>query len=164
MEEMYWVGLVCIGWVWFCAVRMANKREALERDLWKCSPGLIEIAQVWGFTHAAMLVFFMNPRRMYGPIVQSFWNGDNHTSEARWWMVYNKIYLKLSAQDQKVIRMRLAGKGDYPPALEHAIHVYTGIDVDRAIGWISNSNEAPTNMSSFAEEYDQIMAAQESMH
>ncbi len=169
MEDVYWAGLVCVGWVWFCAVRMANKREALERDLWKCSPGLIELAQVRSITHATMLVFFMNPRKLYGPIVQSFWHDypNPYAHDTRWWMVYNKIYLKLSEKDQREIRIRLSRKSAYSvyhPVLEDAISVYTGIDVDRAIGWIGHSNEAPTDMSSFAEEYDQIMAAQESMH
>jgi hypothetical protein len=125
-----------------------------------------ELEQASWYRHFFRILLFRKYRDLYGPILQLTLDGHNPVIPGveRWWILYKHIYLAIPYKDRKAIRLRMAsGLG-----LEATIDQYLRIDVDKFIdSWkIRDASDmwgSALRMTAGADEYDEIMAMQDSL-
>lgn len=135
------------------------KNNTLEGD--KIQLLINELQSVTPQAYCARIIFFRNPRRLFGPGIQALLKGgplcgDLHNE--RWWNIYEKIYMVAQPYERERIRNLIAlyHRVDLEAAvLSLHFDIDAVLDPDRA-----NTKQA---MREACEEYDDAMAAQEIM-
>jgi len=166
---LLWIGGFGSVWSSIANVITGTKRQRLV-ERWNCSGSYVYAHQEYGRVtynqHLWRVFTFRSAKSLYGPLTQGFWNhiGNNvKTYDKYWWRCYQEIYLKLDAADvlERRTRYYMARGTKYGMTLPFALE-RLGVDIP---SWLKFTEEEqaksilPTNAG--AEEYDQIMAAQE---
>ena len=161
--------LICgFGSVWSLIANFITgiKRQQLIA-LWNCSGSHVyahqEYNRVTYNQHFWRLFTFRSAKSLYGPLTQGIWNytGNMNAYDKYWWRCYQEIYLKLpmDGKRERQIRYYMGHGVRLPCALDRA-----GIDIP---SWLASTEGKQAKSISptiaGAEEYDQIMAAQELM-
>ncbi|SRR6266446_413627 len=108
---------------------------------------------------------FRKSRCLYGPLLQGIWNHSSsnniNTYDEYWWRCYNEIYLKLTIYEITLSKTRefMSRGNSLPSAL-----TLVGIDLDeRLLGEDQVAPPPKFAMTDGAEEYDQVIIAQQLM-
>jgi len=126
-----------------------------------CILALQEWDCVCNYQHFWHVLFFRNPKRLYGPLLQGVWNHSSNNVnlyDERWWDCYHYIYLKFTPALQQQINRMMATK---PYRLETAL--YEVCDVDYILEHCKAKPEPEFFMMDGAEEYEEIISIQEAM-
>lgn len=140
--------------------RTLNKRHDLI-DRWKNTGSYhlaaTEFDKVSYTKHFKACFWFRNPRKLYGPLIQSVWDTDQtQVHDQFWWRCYKEIYLATHEKNQQHINQHLQGC-ELPYALErlgYSIEVWLGLD---------RETSPRMTMQQGAEEYNEIMTMQDLM-
>ena len=163
MWWLYPVTGVALFWVMRCAIRTIADRDSMLDGCWlHCNTYAIEEHKKVNFKkHLSRLLLGRNPASLYGPLMQLSLSGPMPKLNYAWWNMYTEKYLKLTPPDQHQIDLRIANNGW---SLLEAIFIYTKMtpqEFQRLTGGVHVSMEPVPVMAGAAEEYDQIIMAQE---
>ena len=164
---LFFLGLVVGIWGLVANDIAGRKRDQLI-DRWQLS-GHYSLARdeynrVTYNEHHWRVFTFRSACCLYGPLLQGVWNHSSNnmnTYDEWWWRCYNEIYLKLDRDGniRRKTRVYMARGDSLPAAL-----MLAGIDLDE---WLLGQDKvAPPPkfaMTGGAEEYEQIIIAQELM-
>ena len=176
MLETIAFALLCIGgfgsvWSIIANLITGTKRQRLV-ELWSYSGSHVyahqEYNQVTYNQHFWRVFTFRSAKSLYGPLTQGIWNHTGrtvNTYDKYWWRCYQEIYLKLVIDGEMEQRTRYyMDYGKYGATLPFALE-RAGIGVD---AWLEASGKKQAKsispMIEGAEEYEEIIAAQEIMH
>lgn len=163
----FWVGI----WRFICIDRTQKKRLALIKRWGTSGDGILaqqEFDRVSFERHLRFLFWFKNPKQLYGPLLQGVWDQDYPPLkyDLLWWRCYNEIYRILMQQGHWGWVDRINRKYATNDTNKYdLIFAMTVIGIDLTV-WLdaNKAMEAPQySMIAGAEEYDQIMQAQEMM-
>ena len=147
-----------------------SKRQRLV-ERWNCSGSYVyahqEYSRVTYNQHLWRVFTFRSAKSLYGPLTQGIWNytGNNvNTYDKFWWRCYQEIYINLARDGEMEQRTRYyMDFGKYGATLPFALE-RAGLDIPK---WLASTEGKQAKSISptiaGAEEYDQIMAAQELM-
>lgn len=163
--------LFALGWAWILYSLVANHRVYAKcRQLVKrmqsipqsqYSKANQEFNKVNFREHYKACLWLQNPKKLYGPLIQSIWDGPPQVHDSFWWACYDRIYLNLpSSLQDEINRMMVRQKISLPTAC----HRLSGIDCGEML-FSDEAVEPPKfSMTEGAQEYDEAMRAEEMMH
>jgi len=173
MEFLYFWNLFCVAWLvgsvwWFIAAKLTSKQRHALIDKWKMQIGgeyyCVEEYELISFNrHFWRVFFFRNAKVLYGPLTQEIWDYKSNnciSHDEFWWDCYKYGYrfMVTSESGNRVRYMMAHGGMPMITALDHIIDIQV---------WINSHKPTPAapkfTMTEGAEEYEQIMAAQELM-
>lgn len=164
--------LFVLMWAWILSTLIANHRVYAKcRQLIKRMQSIFPQSQYFKASdefnkvsfkaHFKACLWLKNPKKLYGPLIQSIWDGPPQVHDSFWWACYDKIYLKLpSSLQDKINHMMVQQKISLPTAC----HRLSGINCEEML-FSDEAVEPPKfSMTEGAQEYDEAMRAQEMMH
>lgn len=153
---------VWIHSLWANARTGRKRRELIDR--WKNTDHQLAVEEynrVDYSDHHRALLLFRNPKKLYGPLTQGIWNDDvKQVYSPYWWRCYNEVYLEHRDWQKRINAANTCNNpNNYLPAILRRV----GLNIHQLLGEREDEGPPKFSMIDGADEYDQIIAAQEIM-